>query len=346
MPNEAMTRPIFILTPSDERCGPVNVAVELFNATSPTREAKIFGLRHSRNDKYSIITVIKWFSFLLLVFQSKRNVLIHSHGLRPDFVGLLAKLLFRSAWVSTVHIDVLEDMRYNHGRFGLLVSRMWLIALKQADKVISLNPYLAAKLQAQIRRKVDFVFNGRQGPNNSELYVRRKQSGFNPKCPRIGYLGNFIELKNVRCIPGLNLTDETPLFLAGRGPLLDEVLYGLQKCNSKFTYLGFITNVDLFFDNVDVLILPSFTEAMPLVVVEAAARGVPCIVTKLPQFKDSIDSFCTQIEVWNPETFSIALRTIAAEYSFHSQRAFEAWSMNFSPESMARGYFDYFDSIP
>lgn len=101
-----------------------------------------------------------------------------------------------------------------------------------------------------------------------------------------GFAGTFYPRKNV-----LFLLDafaelrkrhpDVKLYLAGSGPQLNAIKNKIQdlQLEDGVTLLGQVDNIEMLFCQIDVFVLPSISEAMPLVVLEAMKAGKACLVT-------------------------------------------------------------------
>jgi glycosyltransferase involved in cell wall biosynthesis len=69
--------------------------------------------------------------------------------------------------------------------------------------------------------------------------------------------------------------------LFGAGPCKDGLGEQVKKCGltRSFTFHGYRADLDRFIPAFDLLVLPSFTEGLPNVVLEAFAAGVPVVAT-------------------------------------------------------------------
>jgi glycosyltransferase involved in cell wall biosynthesis len=100
---------------------------------------------------------------------------------------------------------------------------------------------------------------------------------------RVGYLGTLASHKGVATLVSAFLASPSPewtLHVAGRGPLRDE-LARLSR-SREVDYWGHVQGgrKESFLAAIDVLVIPSeWEENAPLVAVEAAVRGIPCVVT-------------------------------------------------------------------
>lgn len=102
----------------------------------------------------------------------------------------------------------------------------------------------------------------------------------------IGHVGNFIDIKNqsflLDAFALMAARDERyRLLLVGAGELFEDVkdkaaALGLED---KVCFLGNTTEVAQYMQAMDVLTLPSMHEGLPVVLVEAQAAGLPCVVS-------------------------------------------------------------------
>ncbi|ANK61927.1 glycosyltransferase [Loigolactobacillus backii] len=71
------------------------------------------------------------------------------------------------------------------------------------------------------------------------------------------------------------------LLLVGNGELMAQVREQVQQLElqSKVSFLGYRTDVAELLQACDVVLLPSFYEGLPIILLEAQAAGVPCVVS-------------------------------------------------------------------
>lgn len=79
------------------------------------------------------------------------------------------------------------------------------------------------------------------------------------------------------------------LTVAGDGSEMDSLMRYAKKCNvDNVGFTGFITgsDKDMVFKQADIFILPSYSEGMPLAVLEAMAYGLPVVTTPVGGLRD------------------------------------------------------------
>lgn len=104
-----------------------------------------------------------------------------------------------------------------------------------------------------------------------------------------GYLGRFSAEKGVLELVESFHNRTEKLILAGSGPLNQEVK---SKCSNNITVMGEVPQdeIQMFFKNIDVLIIPSLEEAGPLVGIEAMAAGKVIFSTAVGAMKERLST--------------------------------------------------------
>ncbi len=102
----------------------------------------------------------------------------------------------------------------------------------------------------------------------------------------LGNIGRFSRQKNHAFLIEIfeqvvALCANAALLLIGDGPLKEQVvsLVEQKKLNSKVHFLGYQEKVSDFMQAMDLLVLPSLFEGLPVAGIEAQAAGLPCIVS-------------------------------------------------------------------
>lgn len=102
----------------------------------------------------------------------------------------------------------------------------------------------------------------------------------------IGHIGNFLEVKNHHQLlkifkEFLCITPDSILILVGSGHLLNEIKDVVKNENlvDKVIFVGSVENPQDFMSVMDVIIMPSLYEGLPLSLVEEQANGLKCLVS-------------------------------------------------------------------
>lgn len=111
----------------------------------------------------------------------------------------------------------------------------------------------------------------------------------------LGHVGRFSVLKNHNFIIDifnelLKLEPNSKLLLVGEGEDMNEIRKKVAALNlNEFVlFLGVISDTSAIYQAIDVFILPSLSEGLPMVVLEAQTAGLPCIIS---------DTITTQVKI-------------------------------------------------
>lgn len=139
----------------------------------------------------------------------------------------------------------------------------------------------------------------------------RKKHGWDG-CRVLGHVGYFLEVKNQQWIIEilrelLNNDDTYRLVLIGNGKLREQVTskareYGILD---KVTFTGKIDNVDEYLNAMDLVLMPSLFEGLPLSLIEQQANGLRCVVS---------DTITTEVDKTGNLTF-LSLSASAKEWA-------------------------------
>ena len=100
------------------------------------------------------------------------------------------------------------------------------------------------------------------------------------------------------------------LYIVGKGDLLNDIqnkIENLDFCQYIFL-VGSTSNIMITYDDCDLLLLPSMWEGLPLVVVEAASSGIPCICYDVGGIYEIIENEVSGILVNAGDKFNFATK--------------------------------------
>ena len=102
----------------------------------------------------------------------------------------------------------------------------------------------------------------------------------------IGHVGNFNEQKNQQFLVSVlkeivKVNTNVKLFLMGDGSTKPDIMNIVteEKLDDFVVFIGSISNVPDMLQAMDVMLLPSLHEGLPLVVIEWQIAGLPCILS-------------------------------------------------------------------
>lgn len=166
-----------------------------------------------------------------------------------------------------------------------------------------------------------------------------------------GFLGRFSSEKGILELLNVFASMNSKLIIAGSGPLQNEV--DEISSNSNILNLGEFGNdeIHVFFNQIDVLIIPSLVEAGPLVGIEAMASGKLIIATKVGALEDRLKN--TQNQFWFKIQDINSLKDIIKTIENLSQERInkikfelrETYLENYSVEKVKEEYVKLFEQV-
>jgi glycosyltransferase involved in cell wall biosynthesis len=278
--------------------------------------------------------------------RAERVELVHTHNRMALIYGAPAARLAGARVVHTKH--------GNNPRGGtrLIAGNL---AGRLVDAFVAVSPETAAfaRTRKEIdERKLVVISNGIEMSRfhpDPEAGVRvRQELGIDPAAWVVGTVGRIASEKNqallVRAAAPL-LGPRARLIIAGDGPLLPALteLVGALGVAGFVHLLGARRDVPALLNALDVFVLSSDTEGLPLVVLEAMATGLPVVSTRVGGVPTVLDDGDTGYLV--PVGDAAALRTQLAALAGDPQagracgaRARSAAVTRFSAERMQRDY--------
>lgn len=122
-----------------------------------------------------------------------------------------------------------------------------------------------------------FPINGIKTPKMDKL--------FDNNFPTLAFIGQINSQKNLGLLIeswiSLNKNKfDCNLLIIGDGPLRNEILNLLQKSGlfSNFHLMGWTNEPEIYYDQIDVFVMTSLYEGLPLSLIEIAGVGIPCVL--------------------------------------------------------------------
>jgi L-malate glycosyltransferase len=244
--------------------------------------------------------------------------LIHVHFAVP--AGALAWVLSKltgTPYVMTVHLgDVPGGVPEKTGGWFKWIMPFTHPVWRDAKQVIAVSEYTRQLALKHYKREIKVI------PNGVDLDRLRPAGIRVQKPPHIVFAGRFMEQKNpLQIVRTLAELKDLPwhCMMIGDGPLMSEIQkvvaeYGLQE---RFIFTGWITPEQVldWFDKSDILFMPSLSEGLPVVGVQALAKGLAIVVSKIGGFVDIVDDGKNGflVDLADSSKFSSALRKLLSD---------------------------------
>jgi len=176
--------------------------------------------------------------------------------------------------------------------FRLVVRRLEDATYHLSDKIIVYSNREVNKKPGLIKYKEKIVSCGARFVDLDTFKITRQ---INDRENIIGYVGRIAEEKGIRnlieainqiCMSGLNIK----FLFIGEGPLIDLIKNMPPECTNHIDFVGLVPHsmLSIYFNRMKLLIIPSYTEGLPKVLLEAMACGTPVLATPVGAIPDVI----------------------------------------------------------
>jgi len=242
---------------------------------------------------------------LYKLFRNSRPDIVQTFVLKPNLFGIAAALLARVP-VSIATDLTLKDqaptrMRRLRDKF---LYRIYAGVANQADQVISVSDASKEELR-ELGIKVGIsVIPPPIDTNKTDLDARTESRGENgsQEAVVIGIVARLSEEKrHLDLLEAFSRTlqafPNTCLVIVGDGPLRGQLEARAQKLgmHEKVSFVGFQKDVNKYLRMMDIFVLPSRTEGMPIAIMEAMAWQLPVIASRVGGIPEIVDDQATGI---------------------------------------------------
>jgi glycosyltransferase involved in cell wall biosynthesis len=258
--------------------------------------------------RYTPIYDLKVLIQLVRHLRRQRYDIVHTHTVKPGLLGrIAARLVGTPIVIHTVHgFHYWDDMSALENHFFIWLERF---AARFCDLLLSQNREdigFAVRERICSPDKMRFLGNGidvtRFRPDTvspDQVAAKRRELGVAPDEKLVGMIGRMVRLKGyfeyMQAARLLHERGERIKFLAigaaqdkasavSPPELIDQ--YGLQN---SMQFLGMRDDIPELMAAMDVVVLASYAEGIPRVLVEAAAMGKPSVGTDVRGTREVIE---------------------------------------------------------
>jgi glycosyltransferase involved in cell wall biosynthesis len=208
---------------------------------------------------------------------------IHSHGYKPDVYGGVAAKMAGLPMLSTCHL-------WTRATWALRgYARIDALMLRRFDKVVAVSQPILDELQkagiaseklALIPNQISAERFGAGKPEFRSIFGKDAFI-FGAACRQVSAKGVDVLLRAAKVVT--ESLPEARFLIAGDGPKAEEYheLARNLGVGGKVRFLGRCGTMPNFYASLDVFVLPSLDEGMPIALLEAMAEGRPVIATKV-----------------------------------------------------------------
>jgi glycosyltransferase involved in cell wall biosynthesis len=282
--------------------------------------------------------------------------IVHTHGYKSNFYAFCATLLKNIPLVATCHPWIISNRR---GKFYSAIDK---ILLRKFDSVVSISDQVKHKLlKAGIPgHKISIIENG--------INVQSFKNMYNVELVRDEY---DIPLKGrVICSVGrlslekghhyfleaakkvIDRFPDTYFILAGEGFLLNNLQKHTKiiKIDRKVSFLGFVKDIPKLLSAIDIFVLPSLTEGIPMALLEAMAAKKPVVSTNVGSVPNLIipDKTGLLVKPGDPVGLTNAIEELLVNNCKAQNLAENGYKMvltRYTSAQMTRKYLDIYNAF-
>ncbi len=288
----------------------------------------------------------------LRLIHAERPAILHTHFAVPS--GALAWILSVMTgipYVLTAHLgDVPGGVPEKTGKWFRWLEPFTRPIWKRASKVIAVSEHTRQLALQHYDVDVKVIHNGADLTRLAPREIKVNTP------PRLIFAGRFVPQKNPFAIIKIlaQLQDlEWTCSMFGDGPLFGDVKREIEKRGmmNRFEMPGWVAPEEALdgFSKSDILFMPSLSEGLPVVGVQALAKGLALVVSNIGGFLDLVDNGGNGflIDVNDHAAFVSALRNLLSNPSLILQyrKASLRKAINFDIEKIVESYEGIFQEI-
>ncbi len=269
--------------------------------------------------------------------------IIHTNLFAADFWGRVsARLSGAKHVVTTIH-----NVKVDFGFIGITVMR---ILRGYSEKYIAISDSVAEFIKEKLLITPAKIVTIKNGVDLAKI-EKRKNRPFQD-IPKILFVGRLERQKNpdilLKALAEIHSGWE--LHIYGQGSMERELKYLADELGilPRVHWMGITDDLNTVYANHDLFILPSAWEGFGLVAMEAAAAGLPMVVSDLPVMREIFGGDVSYAEPGKPESLVKAVQDVLDDPGKAVSKAQQLMARDFSQyslETMAKKHAELYNSL-
>lgn len=267
-------------------------------------------------DKKGLAAMTSSFFGTLKILFSDVDV-VHYHAEGPCAMIPLIKNFSRKKIIVTIHGLDWQRAKWKNGFASKYIKFGEKMAIKYADEIIVLSENIQNYFMETYKRKTHFIPNGVNEPTILKANIITKKYGLKANDYFL-FLGRIVPEKGIHyLIDAYNqIKTNKKLVIAGSSSDTESYYNELKektKNNKNIIFTGFIYGKELeeFYSNCYVYILPSDLEGMPLSLLEAMSYGNCCLTSDINECSIVIEDKGVTFKKGNINDLKIKLQNLS-----------------------------------
>ncbi len=225
--------------------------------------------------------------------------LIHTHNYKSNSYAILSSMGLNIPLITTCHNWILNSAKLR------LYKMLDAFFLKRFDKIIAVSELVKEDIlkNSISPDKVVTIFNGVDIDKFENVYdidYLRKEFGIRKQCKVIGTVGRISKEKgHIYLLEAAKqikrLSSDIVFLIVGDGPLKEDIVKRFSQPFIIFT--GIRTDMPAIYSLIDIFVLPSLNEGMPMVLLEAMVSKKPVVATKVGAIHEVVEDMTSGLLV-------------------------------------------------
>ncbi len=219
------------------------------------------------------------------IIKEQKIDIIQTHGYKPDTIAFILKMFTALPWLAFVHGWTAEDMKVR------LYNKLDGYLLRFPDKIISVSDSYRNRLIAMgiSSSKIVTIHNALDPKEHiTPCQDVRRELGLSKDDFVIGVIGRLSREKGQRVFMDAfkeikASASNVKALIIGDGPDMDSLkkLSFSSGFNGSVKFSGHQADILPFYKAIDLLVIPSFSEGLPNVLLEAMYFDIPVVATSV-----------------------------------------------------------------
>jgi glycosyltransferase involved in cell wall biosynthesis len=223
---------------------------------------------------------------ILRFIKDHQIKIVHSHGYKSNiFLGLQFKTEFKR--ISTIHGWSKEYGGLKNKTYEMLDS----LSLRRFDSVVAVSQSVATDLKKKglNGKNITVIHNGLKATDNgdyADVAYLRQQYSLSENSFVIGTVGRLVPIKGQSFLikamaEVVKEIKNCHLLIAGEGPLRNNLQAEIEKLkiSQNVRLIGYVHDIKVLMATLDLFVLPSLSEGLPISLLEAMAVKKPVIAS-------------------------------------------------------------------
>lgn len=232
-------------------------------------------------------------SLILLIHRDEIDLIFFFSGGEREVLPILTANLLKKPTLLILTGNIVNSARYSHDPFLVIIKMLNWIACNLVSGLILYSPNLISQMGLERHKKK--IFFAHEHFLDFEKF--KLQTPLEERSCLIGYIGRLSKEKGIlNFIESLSIIFDNKkrvkVVIGGTGPLLIEIENYLKKngLRERVDLVGWISHNDLphYLNKLQLLIIPSYTEGLSNIMLEAMACGTPVLATSVGAVPDVI----------------------------------------------------------